>query len=159
MRRQKSTVRKGRPITRLDTPIRKVKEAEADLARLRTAESAGTEALRHALSAFLASSRAAEQVLRRYSKARFADWQNVLSDEDKWLTEILLEARDLETYEDGPAMGVTIRVGATPSEAIRHLFHVRGRDGVERTLNVVDACTRRVQLLQDALGRPRCSGG
>jgi hypothetical protein len=75
MRGDKRNLRAGRPNSTVDTSVRKVREAEADMARLVAADRGGTEPPRQALSAFVASSRAARKALYRYSKARFDAWE------------------------------------------------------------------------------------
>ena len=154
----KGNLREGRPNSAVDTPVRKVREAETDMSRAAAADRGGTEPLRQALSAFLASSRAAQKALRRYSKARFDAWDKSLSDENRWLTKVLLDARDLETYEDGPAMGVILYVGGAPPGARVHHFHVHGLDGSERMLSVAEVCMRQVELLREALQAVEAGG-
>jgi hypothetical protein len=135
----------------LDTFVRKLREAEADMSRVADSDLGEPQSFRQALSAFLASSRAAENILRRQAKKRFAAWERSLGPEDVELRDVLLDARDLETYEDGPALGVTIHVGQPPVEARRHFLHLDAPDGTQRKVAVVDACVRRLRLLREAL--------
>ena len=151
MRDQATRLRKGRPLRGFDTPARKVREAAAELVRLTEADTRDTECFRQALSAFLASSRAAQKVLARYSKERYATWEGRLSPDDAWLIALLLDARNLETYQDGPAIGIIVYGGAVPSGSWTHHYHAMGANGLERMLPIVDLCTRQMQLLDEGL--------
>jgi hypothetical protein len=146
---------RGVPGKSADTPRRKVREAEADLKRLEESErkGLGTNASREALSAFLSSSRSALHLLRRHSKSRFVEWKSRLSAEDQSLMSVLSEARNLETYENGPAIGVTIYVGGSPETGnfFSHRSHIRDSEKGEEEIVWLDACVRQMKLLRAAL--------
>ena len=158
-RQKQDKVRKGSPSKAADTPSRKVREAEADLDRLMLSDrqGRGTEAFRQALSAFLNSSRSAQRLLRRHSKRLFTEWEAKVLPDDRALMAAFEHARNLETYEDGPAIGVTIYVGGAPNgSATSHRFYV-GDPGVsEREVAWVDACVRHMELLNTALQAVTC---
>jgi len=142
MRQTQLKIRKGAPNRRIDTPVRKVEEAEACLEALAKSDQGGTAPFRQTLSAFLAAYRSALKILRRYDEQRYATWEASLSVDDRGRMEILLEARDLETYQDGPALGITI------GGARCHRFHLAG---VEQTIPIVDVCIQQMGLLKSAL--------